>query len=146
MLDSSRHFLSMKVLIDQLDLMEMNKVPFIYYVSTCILQNFTWIPNFSQKLFFLSKQKNFFFNITFWQNFHDVVWNIYSVHKEKCSKNSWKCCGWKTKCLHNIWMAPKYWGNGLGTWNQKSPTIGKPLEVALHQKWWGQMVEKLQLY
>ena len=25
---------------------------------------------------FLSKQKDFFFNITFWRNFHAVVWNF----------------------------------------------------------------------
>jgi N-methylhydantoinase A/oxoprolinase/acetone carboxylase beta subunit len=41
------------------------KVPFIYYVSTCIAQNLIRLPNLSQKLCFLSKQKNFFFNITF---------------------------------------------------------------------------------
>ena len=33
------------------------KVPFIYYVSTCIAQNLISIPNFSQKLFFLVKIK-----------------------------------------------------------------------------------------
>ena len=49
----------------------------IYYVSTFIAQNLIWLPNFSQKLFFfLSKQKNFSFKITFWQNFHAVVWNF----------------------------------------------------------------------
>ena len=48
---------------------------------------------FTKTGFFSSNQKNFFFNITFWQNFHAVVW-IFLVHKEKLSKNSWKCCGW----------------------------------------------------
>jgi hypothetical protein len=43
-----------------------NKVPFIYYVSTFIAQNLICHRNFSEKLgFFLSKQKNFYFNITF---------------------------------------------------------------------------------
>ena len=42
------------------------KVSFIYYVSTFIAQNLILLPNFSQKLvFFLSKQKNVVFNITF---------------------------------------------------------------------------------
>ena len=43
-----------------------NKVPCIYYVSTFIAQNLIFYRNFSEKLgFFLSKQKNFYFNITF---------------------------------------------------------------------------------
>ena len=43
------------------------KVPFIYYVSTCIAQNLIWLPNFSQKLgFFFVKTKQFLF--PFWQN------------------------------------------------------------------------------
>ena len=43
-----------------------NKVPFIYYVSTFIAQNLIWLPNFShKKKGFLSKQKNFFFNVMF---------------------------------------------------------------------------------
>ena len=64
----------------------LHKVPFIYYVSTFIAQNLICLPNFSQKLiYFLSKQKNFFFNMTFWRNFHTLVW-IILVHKEKYSK------------------------------------------------------------
>ena len=40
-------------------------------------QNLIWLPNFLLKLgFFSSKQKSLFFNITFWQNFHDVIWNF----------------------------------------------------------------------
>ena len=31
---------------------------------------------FSQELGFSSKQRNFFFNITFWQKFHAIVWNF----------------------------------------------------------------------
>ena len=62
MLDSSRHFLSMKVLIDQLDLMEMNKVPFIYYASACIVQNLISLPNFSQKLIFFRQNKRISFS------------------------------------------------------------------------------------
>ena len=42
------------------------KVSFIYYVSTKL--NLT--SKFLHKLFFSSKQKSFFFNITFWRNFH----------------------------------------------------------------------------
>ena len=50
------------------------KVSFIYYVSTFIAQNLIWLPNFSQKLvFFLSKQKNVFFNIIFWRTFHTLA-------------------------------------------------------------------------
>ena len=55
----------------------LRKVPFIYYVSTRIAQNLIWISNFSQTLqVFSSKQKKIFFNITFWRNFHAVVWNF----------------------------------------------------------------------
>ena len=57
----------------------IDKVPFIYYVSTSIAQNLIWLPNFSQ-------QENFFFNITFWQNFHAVVWNLYT-NKKKIREN-----------------------------------------------------------
>ena len=40
---------------------------------------------FTKTGFFSSNQKNFFFNITFWRNFHAVVW-IFLVHKEKLLK------------------------------------------------------------
>ena len=71
---------------------------------------------FSKNVFFLSKQKNSFVNITFLQIFHKncfffvktkeflfrhyiltkfSCWSLkLLLHKEKCSKNSWKCCGW----------------------------------------------------
>ena len=74
-----------------------HKVPFIYYVITCIALNLIWQPNFSPKLrFFLSKQKEFLF-------WHYILtkfswWSLkFLVHKkeEKCSKNLWKCCGWE---------------------------------------------------
>ena len=41
------------------------KVPFIYYVITCIAQNLIWLPNFSQKLFFFIKSKEFFSTLHF---------------------------------------------------------------------------------
>ena len=41
-----------------------------------ILRKHSNSTNFSQKLFFLSKQQNLFFNITFWRNFHAVFWNF----------------------------------------------------------------------
>ena len=41
-----------------------------------ISQNLIWQPIFFTKTFFLSKQKILFFNITFWPNFHSVVWNF----------------------------------------------------------------------
>ena len=51
-----------------------HKVPFIYYV---IAQNLIWQPNFSPKLrFFCQNKKNFFFDITFWRNFHGEVWSF----------------------------------------------------------------------
>ena len=52
--------------------MKIPKVSFIYYVSTKL--NLTY--KFLQKLFFSSKQRSLFFNITFWRNFHSVVWNL----------------------------------------------------------------------
>ena len=53
-----------------------NKVPFIYYVSNFIAQNLICHQNFQRNCFFLSKQKNFYFNITFWQNFPAEVWHF----------------------------------------------------------------------
>ena len=71
--------------INQLD--ASLKVPFIYYVSTFIAQNLIWLPNFSKKLgFFPQKKKNFFFNITFWRNFHSVVWHFYHLKKKNAQK------------------------------------------------------------
>ena len=54
-----------------------------YYVSTCIAQNLILLPNFS------SKQKDFFFNITFWLNFHAVVWYFLKIKK---NRNAQKIC------------------------------------------------------
>ena len=87
--------------------MKIPKVPFIYYVRTCIHNTkLNLTSKFFTKTVFSSNQKNFFFNMTFWRNFHLVI-GIFLVHKEKCSKNSWKCCGlYKKKCLRNIWMVP----------------------------------------
>ena len=39
-------------------------------------------------------QNNLFFNVSFWRIFHALVWVI-SLHREKHSKSSWKCCGWQ---------------------------------------------------
>ena len=52
------------------------KVPFIYYISTCISQNLICLPKFSQKMDFFVNTKKVFFNVTFWRNFHTVVWNF----------------------------------------------------------------------
>ena len=86
----------------------IDKVPFIYYVSTCIAQNLIWLPNFSQKLrFFLSKQKNFFFNITFWPTFHVEVCDFLVHNEEKrMLKKFVKMLRLIKKYLRNIWMAP----------------------------------------
>ena len=40
----------------------VRKVTFIYYVSSCIAQNLIWLPNFSQKLVFFVKIKEFLFS------------------------------------------------------------------------------------
>ena len=68
------------------------KVPFIYYVSTFIAQKWIWLPNFSENLgaVFLSNWKNFFFNITFWRNFHDTVGNFEYIKKNKILKKFMK--------------------------------------------------------
>ena len=45
------------------------KVPFIYYVTTCIAQNLIWLPNFSQKLFFCQIKRFFFSTLHFDETF-----------------------------------------------------------------------------
>ena len=71
----------------------VTKVPFIYYVNTCIAQSLIWICNFSLKLGLFAKTKEFLFQ-------HYILTKVscrslkFLVRKEKCSKNSWKCCGW----------------------------------------------------
>ena len=39
----------------------LDKVPFIYYVSTFIAQNLIWVPNFPQKLGLFVKTNEFIF-------------------------------------------------------------------------------------
>ena len=42
----------------------------------------TWFDFKFTKIIFSSKQKNFFFNITYWRNFHAVVWNFYNKEEK----------------------------------------------------------------
>ena len=56
---------------------QIRKVPFLYYVSTCTVQNLIWLPNFSQKLgFFFVKTKQFLFTFSILTKFHAEVWNF----------------------------------------------------------------------
>ena len=56
----------------------IDKVPFIYYISTCIEQNLIWNPNFffTKTGFFSSNENNLSLNIIDWQNFHGVFWHF----------------------------------------------------------------------
>ena len=49
------------------------KVPFIYYVITFIAQNLIFDLIFLKAIFVVKTKKDFFFNITFWGNFHVEV-------------------------------------------------------------------------
>ena len=46
-------------------LTRLYKVPFIYYISTCISQNLIWVPNFSQKLIFRQNKRIYFSTLQF---------------------------------------------------------------------------------
>ena len=77
----------------------LHKVPFIYYVSTCITQNLISLPNFSLKLGFSFKTVEFSFHF-------DEIFMLQlqiSIKDEKMIKKFVKML-WllKEKCLRNI--------------------------------------------
>ena len=68
-----------------------DKVPFRYYVSTCIAQNLISLPNFIQKLgFFLQYKRISFSTLHLDEIFMLKFENLKHREKNKCSKNSCK--------------------------------------------------------
>ena len=112
MCDQGLHFASIKLCLALSHQGAIIKIPVVRcHCLWCLGAQLhkTWFDfqNFHKNWGFSWKQKNLFFTITIWLNFHAVIWNFSTQIRRKMFKKNVKMLRLiKKKCLRNIWMAP----------------------------------------